>query len=65
MDQKYLNMDEDEIISSLLIEYADDKDAVELINRAKQDLPYLHSRHEGQTPMQHIMELVGLLETWF
>ena len=58
-------MDEDEIISSLLVEYADDKDAVELINRAKQDLPYLHSRHEGQTPMQHIMELVGLLKTWF
>lgn len=65
MDQKHLNMDEDEILSMLLVEYADDKDAVDLINRAKQDLPYLHSRHERQTPMQHIMELVGLLETWF
>ena len=65
MDQKHLNMDEDEILSMLLVEYADDKDAVDLINRAKQDLPYLRSRHEGQAPMQHIMELVGILETWF
>lgn len=64
MDQNYKNMTEEEILAALLVKYADDEDAVDIIKRTEQELPYLRSRHEGQTPMQHIMALVGFLETW-
>ena len=57
-------MTEEEILAALLEKYADDEDAIETIKRTEQELPYLRSRREGQTPMQHIMSLVGFLETW-
>ena len=49
---------------TLLIQYADDEDAVDIIKRTEQEFPYLRSRYEGQTTMQHIMALVGFLKTW-
>lgn len=57
-------MTEEEILDLLLEKYADDEEAVDAIMRTKQELPYLRSRREGQTPMQHIMFLEGVLEMW-
>lgn len=67
MTNKYLNMNEDEILANLKEMYSNDEDALDYITRTEIDLEYMNSdRYNGtQTPKQHLLELAAFLMTWY
>lgn len=67
MEEKHISMmTEAEILKALRVEFADDEEAIEQIDRVESDLDYMKSDmyNGNQTPRQHIMELVGFLKMW-
>lgn len=60
----------DEIIKELEMKYADDEEAMEKINRAKEDIEYIKEKEKeegytGQPSIGRALELVGILEMWY
>lgn len=60
------DMSAKQIIERLEQDYKDDKDALEEIKRAKQNIKYIESQkdYEGQSPWQHAVSLAGMLDLW-
>ena len=64
------NLSAEEMIEKLKNHYKDDVDALESIDRAKQNVEYIKKQmknnpdYTGQTPEQHIIELSAMLELW-
>ncbi len=60
----------EEIIKELEEKYADDEEAVGVIEEAKEDIEYIREKekeggYDGQPSMGRALELVGHLETWY
>ena len=60
----------EEIIKQLEKKYADDEDAMEVINDAKEDIDYIIEREKegnytGQPAIGKALEIEGLLEMWY
>ena len=64
--RKYQGMAADEIIESLESQYKDDTDAIEQIERTKQNIAYIRKQknYKGQTPEQCALTLAGNLLQW-
>ena len=64
------NFSVDEMIEKLENHYKDDVDALESIDRARQNVEYIKKQmknnpdYTGQTPEQHIIELSAMLEMY-
>lgn len=64
--KEFSGMTADEIIKRLESEYAADSDALEEIERTKQNIAYIRTQtdYKGQTPRQCALSLAGNLLYW-
>ena len=60
------DMSAKQIIERLERDYKDDKDALEEIKRAKENIKYIENQkdYKGQSPWQCAVSLAGMLEYW-
>ncbi len=59
-----------DIIDRLKIQYADDEDALEMIDMSVADIEYIEKKqalgaYKGQTPLQYATSLESFLFLWF